>query len=113
MDRKTFEEGLHKIEISFTGFEMTKEKADLWYSLIKDLNDKDWNRKITNCIKYCNKRYPVLADILDLKNQYIQQATEYPQYVPEDDYEYKPMPDKIKEKMDKLKGKFNINLKEE
>ena len=112
MNRKTFEEGLHKIEISFTGFEMTKEKADLWFSLT-DLTDSEWLKKVDNCIKYCYKRVPVLADILDLKNQHIQEATAYPQYVPDDDYEYKPMPDEIKEKMNKLTGKFNINLKEE
>jgi hypothetical protein len=69
LDKKTFEEGIHKIELSFTDFQMTKEKADLWFELVKNLDANFWNEKIDNCIVYCRKT-PVLADILDHNDYY-------------------------------------------
>ena len=68
MDRKLFDDGLELILVAFPGMEMTKERAGVWYDTVKnDMSDKDWGRRVVNCIKNCHKNIPVLADIVDSK----------------------------------------------
>jgi len=70
LNRKTFEDELNKLVISFPGFIMTKEKADLWYKMLhKNIDDDTWKEKIFYCLVYCH-RVPNLADILDEDNYY-------------------------------------------
>ena len=75
---------------------MTKRRADIWYKYCKELTDSQWKEKIKNCIRFCRK-IPTLADILDLKGYYRVEAdwSEIDAFQ-EDDYEWKPIPPKVK-----------------
>jgi len=88
LSRKVFEKGLTEIETVFHAFEMTKERADIWYKYSKDLKDDEWIEKVGNCIRGCH-RTPTLADILDAKDYYVPGKPEilppyYRDYVHED-----------------------------
>lgn len=111
LSKEVFKKGIEDLRLAFPEFEMTKERAELWYNNSCELFDREWQDKITNCIRYCIKKSPLLADILDLKKVYVDNSTQYPAYQPEkDDYEYKPMPKNIREKMNMLKQKWTSNL---
>ena len=100
--RRIFEEGLVEIEIAFSNFEMIKKRADIWYKYSKDLTDSQWKEKIENCIRFCRK-IPTLADILDLKGYYREEKDwSGIKTFEEEDYEYKPIPPKIKEQIHKV-----------
>jgi hypothetical protein len=75
LSREIFEQGLEEVEVAFSGFVMTKIKADIWYKYSKDLTSEQWLKKISNCIKGC-ARIPTLADILDWRGYHINQKEE-------------------------------------
>jgi len=66
LDRKVFDDGIEELIVAFPGFEMVEAKADLWYKYSKYLTDKQWIRKISECIINCNYT-PTLADVLNRK----------------------------------------------
>lgn len=113
LSKETFKKGLEEIEIAFTGFVMTKPKADIWYKYSNHLSDRNWLDKIANCIKGCS-RIPTLADILDWRGYHINKKEEDRLMVDksnmtwsemkkeEEKFEYKPIPVKIKKFMDKV-----------
>lgn len=118
LSRKVFEQGLEEIENSFSGFSMTKIKADIWYKYSKYITNEDWLIKIENCIKGCNKN-PTLADIIDWRGYYINKKEEVNLWLKQEeikwykikkedaDFEHKPIPKKVKEYMDKFLGRNN------
>lgn len=98
LSRKIFEKGLTEIETVFHAFEMTKERADIWYTYSKDLTDSMWQKKIANCIKGCRK-IPTLADILDIKSYYADHSKEYNNFEPpEEEPEKSVMPEWFKKR---------------
>ena len=102
LNRKIFEAGIEEIETAFTGFIMTKQKADIWYKYSNHLIDSQWKKKIESCIKFCRK-IPTLADILDLSGYY--KKDEGWVGIPifkEEEYKHKPIPPKIKEQIHKV-----------
>lgn len=113
LSRKVFEQGLEEIENSYSGFIMTKLKADIWYKYSNHLSDRDWLDKVANCIKGCS-RIPTLADILDWRGYHVNKREEEKLMIDksnitwdkmkkeEDKFEYKPIPPKIKKFMDKI-----------
>ena len=107
ISKEIFKKGLEELEIAFSNFIMTKEKANIWYKYSKDLTNDNWLRKIENCIKYCRKT-PTFADILDLNGYY---KTEYDwskvKTFKEENYEYRPIPKKIKEQINKILKRKN------
>jgi len=113
--RKIFEEGLVEIEVTFSNFEMTKKRADIWYKYSRHLTNNIWQDKIKNCIKGCRK-IPTLADILDLQGYYIdkKELAEIERMkrdkewreIKEENFDGVPIPKKIKEKIDSLLGRW-------
>ncbi len=100
--RRIFEEGLVEIEITFSNFEMTKKRADIWYKYSKYLTDDQWKEKIKDCLCFCRK-IPTLADILDLKGYYKSEKDwSEVKVFEEDNYKYKSIPTKIKEQIHKV-----------
>ena len=111
LSKEIFKKGLEELEIAFSGFIMTKRKADIWYKYSKDLTDSKWEKKIENCIKFCRK-IPTLADILDLSGYYkIEKDWSKVKTFTEEDYKYKPIPEeasKIIKKVIPTYGDKNI-----
>ncbi len=108
LNEKLFDKGLEEIEIAFTNFFMTKERAKVWYKYSKDLEDSKWQKKIKNCIKGCRK-IPTLADILDIKGYFSNDNPGYmnPPDLPVDDYDYfkSKCPDAVRERIIKANKK--------
>lgn len=75
LSKEIFKKGLEEIEVAFSGFIMTKRKADIWYKYSQNIIDSEWLKKIANCIKGCS-RIPTLADILDWRGYHINQKEE-------------------------------------
>ena len=112
LSRKVFEKGLTEIEEVFINFEMTKERADIWYKYSKHLEDYIWEKKIASCIKGCRK-IPTLADILDIKGYY-REDLEPPhsrEFYEEEEYVPCKMPEGFKEHMDKVLGRIKMPKK--
>jgi len=100
--KEIFNKGIEEMIKAFIGFEMTKERANIWYKYSKDLTDSQWKGKIENCIRFC-RRIPTLADILDFKGYYREEKDwSGVKTFEEDNYEYKPIPPKIKEQIYKV-----------
>ena len=70
LSKEVFKEGIEELKTIFPELEMTKKRAELWYRYSEKLEDDQWKDKIANCIKYCAKRAPLLADILDKDGNY-------------------------------------------
>ena len=91
--KEIFNKGIEEMIKAFIGFEMTKERANIWYKYSKDLTDSQWKGKIENCIRFC-RRIPTLADLLDFKGYYREEKDwSGVKTFEEDDYEYKPIPE--------------------
>lgn len=117
LSKRLFKEALEEIKEVFDGFNLTESKIKIWYKYSKYLTDSQWKKKIENCIKYCRK-IPTLADILDLSGYYKNDEgwARIPVFEV-DDYDYKPIPEKIKEQIHRVlnitdRDKLN-KLKEE
>ncbi len=67
MKKEIFNKGIEELQLAFPQMEMTKKRAEIWYKYSKDLTDEKWVKKIANCIQNCYKNSPVLADILNIK----------------------------------------------
>lgn len=102
LSRKTFEVGLDELEKAFNNFDMTKERADIWFKYSCYLDNDQWERKIKNTIKGCH-RVPTLADILDVKGYYSEtfNAPAYPEYKAEE-IPKTEIPEWFKEKIKKV-----------
>lgn len=70
LSKEIFTKGLEEIETAFDNFIMTPQKAKVWYKYVNYLPEKEWQKKIRNCIRGCRKT-PALADIIDFKGYYI------------------------------------------
>ena len=70
LSKEAFNTGIEELKVIFPELEMTKKRAELWYKYSEKLEDDQWKEKITNCIRYCAKRIPLLADILDKDGNY-------------------------------------------
>jgi len=75
LNKKIFKKGLEKIQNAFDGFELTENKIKTWYEYCEDLTDEKFLYRIKNCIKGC-RRIPTLADILDLRDYYVNEKEE-------------------------------------
>lgn len=69
LSQKVFKQSLKELEDCFDNFNFSENKLKAWYKYSKDIEDQQWQVKISNCIKGCH-RIPTLADILDLKEYY-------------------------------------------
>lgn len=66
LNKETFNKGIEKLitEYGDRGFTMTKAKSLQWYGFMKELNNKEFERKIDYCLLNCN-HVPFMADILN------------------------------------------------
>jgi len=76
MNRKIFNDGIAELLISFPKMTMNRKRADIWYKYSKHITDDKWQEKIKNCVSNCFKYEPMLADILDKNNNYIERNNE-------------------------------------
>ena len=112
MRKELFNKGIEELQEVFTGFEITKERAEIWYKYSKHLEDYMWEKKIASCIKGCRK-IPTLADILDIKGYY-REDLEPPhsrEFYEEEEYVPGKMPPGFKEHMDKILGRIKMPKK--
>lgn len=65
LDKDIFFKGIDKLNNEFEtkGFKMTKERASQWYSYMKDISEKEYNKRIDYVLKNCTYG-PTMADIL-------------------------------------------------
>ncbi|ERI92132.1 hypothetical protein HMPREF1982_02673 [Clostridiales bacterium oral taxon 876 str. F0540] len=69
LSKNVFIDGIERLVLEYKdkGFDMTKEKAEQWYSFMKNMSESEFNRKIDNCLMTC-RRSPTMADVLDIKD---------------------------------------------
>jgi len=76
MTKEIFKNGIKELLIAFPKMEVNKKRMDVWYKYSRHLTDDKWQEKIKNCVSNCFKYEPMLADILDKNNNYIERNNE-------------------------------------
>jgi len=107
LNKKIFKKGLEELQNCFDGFELTEDRIKVWYKYCQDLTDEKFLYKIKNCIKGC-RRTPTLADILDLRDYYVNEKEEAMIEARKREKEWQ----KLKEEDKKDAGKYALMPKE-
>lgn len=67
LSQDVFKEGLEELILAFN-MDLKPEQIKVWYKYCKKISDKDFQNKISNCIKFCRHK-PYIADLLDIKER--------------------------------------------
>ena len=69
IDKNTFKDCIKKIALAYENFELTKEQLEMWYEMLGDMKEKDFNLMITEYIK-TNKYKPNIAMLRECLKEY-------------------------------------------
>lgn len=63
LNDEVFKKGMTELILAFN-LELSKEAFNIWYEYCKGLTDKEFRKRVKNCIMYCRKK-PFIADLLN------------------------------------------------
>ena len=67
LNQDVFKDGMKELMLAFN-MDLQAEQIKIWYKYCKKYSDKDFKKKVTNCIKFCRHK-PYIADLLDIKEK--------------------------------------------